>query len=152
MPREQPHEFVIELTGWKFDYSFWVEPKKRHDYSGPYFDFLNVELTGHVIVPKARRFAIAKLTMGHHDRYGVEVETKDPYPIIGHVHFKKPILEGGFSVPHRMVPLILHAIDRRATRYLYVHSDPLTRNRAYVRSISLNSDIDVEAYSDPTVR
>jgi hypothetical protein len=152
VPKEQPREFVIELSGWRFDYSFWVEPKKRRDYSGSYFDFLNVELNGTIIVPKAQRFAIAKLTMGHQDAYGVQIETKDPYPIIGHVHFKKPVLEGSFSVPHRMISLILHAIDQRATRYLYVHSDPLQRNRAYVRSISLNSGVDVEAYSDPTVR
>ena len=152
MPKEQPREFVIELSGWKFDYSFWVEPKKRHDYSGPYFDFLNVDLTGPIVVPKAPRFAVAKITVGHHDLYGVENETKDPYPIIGHVHFKKPILEGRFAVPHRMISLLIHPMDRRATRYLYVHSDPLKRNRAYVRSISFNSEVDLEAYSDPTVR
>jgi hypothetical protein len=152
MPKEQPREFVIELTGWRFDYSFWVEPKKRHDYAGPYFDFLNVELTGLIIVPKAQRFAVAKITLGHHDLYGVEIETKDPYPIIGHVHFKRPVVEGRFSVPHRMISLIVHAMDRRAARYLYVHSDPLKRNRAYVRSIGFHSEVDLEAYSDPTVR
>jgi hypothetical protein len=103
-------------------------------------------------VPKAKRFAVAKLTMGLHDLYGVEIETKDPYPIIGHVHFKKPVLEGGFSVPHRMISLIIRAMDRRAAHYLYVHSDPLKRNRAYVRSISFKSEVDLEAYSDPTVR
>jgi hypothetical protein len=101
MPKEQPREFVIELTGWKFDYSFWVETNKRYQPSRPYFDFLNVDLSGAIIVPKAKRFAVAKLTMNHHDLYGVEIETKDPYPIIGHVHFKKPVLEGGFSAtPH----------------------------------------------------
>lgn len=103
-------------------------------------------------MPKAKRFAVAKLTMSHHDLYGVAIETKDPYPIIGHIHFKKPALEGGFSVPHRMISLIVHAIDQRATRYLYVHGDPLQRNRAYVRSISFKADVDLEAYSDLTVR
>ena len=44
--------------------------------------------------PRPKRFAVAKLTLGHHDLYGVEIETKDPYPIIGHVHFKRPVLEG----------------------------------------------------------
>ena len=34
----------------------------------------------------------------------------------------------------------------------YVHSDPLQRSRAYVRSISFNFEVDLEAYSDPTVR
>ena len=38
MPKEQPREFVIELTGWKFDYSFWVETNKRYQPSRPYFD------------------------------------------------------------------------------------------------------------------
>ena len=99
MPKEQPREFVIELTGWKFDYSFWVQPKRRHDYSGPYFDFLKVELVGPIIVPKAQRFAVAKLTLGHHDLYGVEIETKDPYHIIGGVHFKRPVLEGASRCP-----------------------------------------------------
>jgi hypothetical protein len=50
------------------------------------------------------------------------------------------------------ISLIIHAMNRRAARYLYVHSDPLQRNRAYVRSISFNSEVDLEAYSDPTVR
>ena len=62
------------------------------------------------------------------------------------MHFKKPILEGSFSVPHRMISLIVHAIDQRATRYLYVHSDQLKRNRAYVRSISFHSEVDHETY------
>jgi hypothetical protein len=152
MPKEQPSEFVIELTGWKFDYSFWVEPKKRHAHAGPYFDFLHVELSGAIIVPKAERFAIAKLTMGHHDLYGLELETKDPHPIIGHVDFKRPVLEGHFAVPHRMITLIVQAMDQDAARYLYVHSEPLKRNRAYVRSVSFNSNVDLEAYSDPTAR
>jgi len=30
--------------------------------------------------------------------------------------------------------------------------DPLKGNRAYVRSVSFNSQVDLEAYSDPTVR
>ena len=55
-------------------------------------------------------------------------------------------------MPHRMISLIVHAMDRRATRYLYVHSDPLQRNRAYVRSISFKTEVDLEAFSDPTVR
>jgi hypothetical protein len=152
MPKEQPREFVIELGGWRFDYSFWVEPKKRHDFSGSYFDFLNVEVTGAIIVPKAERFAVAKLVMTHHDLYGLEIETKEPYPVLGHVHYKKPILEGRFSVPHRMISLILHAIDRRATRYLYVSGDPLKRNRAFVRTVMFEAEVDLEAYSDPTVR
>jgi hypothetical protein len=51
-----------------------------------------------------------------------------------------------------MISLIVHAIDQRATRYLYVHSDQLKRNRAYVRSVSFKAEVDLEAYSDPTVR
>jgi hypothetical protein len=129
-PKESPHEFVIELAGWTLDYSFWVNDKRWRDRSGPYFDSLWVELRGAIVVPTFEHYAEARINLRHHDDYAEPIETQDPHPIIGHVEYKRPVLEGSFSVPQRMIAVLLQAIDQRATRYLYLSSDPLKRNKA----------------------
>lgn len=64
-----------------------------------------------------------------------------------------PTCSGSFgTADDRFTSLVLHAFDKRAARRLYVHSDPLKRNLAYVRSIGFHSGVDLEAYSDPQWR
>lgn len=144
---EKPREFGIELTDWRIKYAFWVNEKRQRKTFEPYFDSLQIGLIGNIIVPSSACYADAKISMHHHDGYSDPIETKEPHPIIGHIHYCRPVLEGEFSVPQRMISPLLTAIDRGVTRYFYLHSDQLKRIKAYV---PFDWQVDLEEFSDPT--
>lgn len=148
--RENPSEFVIELVRWTLGYSFWVNDKRERGRWGPYFDVVRIKLHGLIIVPAAKRYALAQISMFCHDAYGLPIETSDPHPIIGHVEYKRPVLKGSFCVPQRMIAVLVQAINCRATRYVYLNGDALKRNKAHMYGVSFEPEIDVEDYSDPT--